>query len=122
MNLHYYARVSEEKENLPPNAFFVIEGVRIFPLVKAIINIGRSLENDIVIDDLRVSRDHAQLRAVSGQFVLFDLNSSRGTFINGHRIVQAILYPHDTISLGDVLLTFNQEDPPPRPDLIDTVR
>ena len=121
-NLDYYAGVREETVNLPPNAFFVIEGVRVYPLVKAIINIGRGLENDVVIDDLRVSRNHAQLRAVHGQYVLFDLNSTRGTFINGNRIVQAILYPHDTISLGDVLLTFNQEFPPPRPDLIDTVR
>jgi len=114
--------VREEIDNLPPNAFFVIEGVRIYPLVKATINIGRSLENDIVIDNVRVSRNHAQLRAIKGQFVLFDLNSKWGTFINGRRIIQAILYPHDTISLGNVTLTFNQEDPPPRPDLIDTVR
>lgn len=112
----------EEIDNLPPNSFLVIEGVRIYPLVKALINIGRSLDNDLVIDDLRVSRIHAQLRAIHGQFVLFDLKSTRGTFLNGHRIAQAILYPQDTISLGDVTLTFNQEDPPPRPDLIDTVR
>ena len=112
----------EEIEPLPRNAFLVIEGLRIYPLVKALISIGRSLENDLVIDDARVSRNHAQLRAVHGQFVLFDLKSTRGTFINGHRIVQAILYPQDTISLGDITLIFNQEDPPPRPDLIDTVR
>ena len=118
----YYVGVRAENDNLPPNAFFVIEGVKIYPLVKAIITIGRSLENDLVIDDLRVSRTHAQLRAISGQYVIFDLKSTGGTFINGHRITQAILYPHDTISLGDVTLTFNQEDPPPRPDLIDTVR
>lgn len=117
----YYVGVRAENDNLPPNAFFVIEGVKIYPLVKAIISIGRSLENDLVIDDLRISRNHAQLRAISGQYVLFDLKSTRGTFINGRRITQAVLYPHDTISLGDVNLTFNQQDPPPRPDLIDTV-
>ena len=121
-NSHYYVGVREEIVSIPPNAFLVVEGVKIYPLVKALINIGRGLENDLVIEDLRVSRNHAQLRAVSGQFVLFDLKSTRGTFINGHRITQAILYPHDTVSLGDVILTFNQEDPPPRPDLIDTVR
>jgi pSer/pThr/pTyr-binding forkhead associated (FHA) protein len=120
--LYYYFGMREEIGTLPPNAFFAIAGVRIYPLVKALITIGRSLENDLVLDDLRVSRNHAQLRAINGQFVLFDLNSSWGTFINEHRIVQAILYPQDTISLGGVTLTFNQEDPPPRPDLIDTVR
>lgn len=121
-NSYYYVGVREEIDNLPPNAFFVIEGFRIYPLVKGIINIGRGLDNHLIIDDLRVSRNHAELRAVNGQFVLFDLNSTGGTFINGHRIVQSVLYPHDTISLGGVTLTFNQEDPPPRPDLIDTVR
>src|SRR5687768_12628371 len=121
-NLRYYIGVREDIVNLPLNAFFVIEGVRIYPLVKATIHIGRSLENDIVIDNVRVSRNHAQLRAIKGQFVLFDLNSKWGTFINGRRIIQAILYPHDTISLGDAILTFKQEDPAPRPDLIDTVR
>jgi pSer/pThr/pTyr-binding forkhead associated (FHA) protein len=114
--------VPEEIDNLPSNAFFVIEGVRIYPLVKGIINIGRGLDNHLIIDDLRVSRNHAELRSIKGQFVLFDLNSTGGTFINERRIVQAILYPHDTISLGGVILIFNQEDPPPRPDLIDTVR
>ena len=122
MNLQYDVRVSEEIEQLPANAFFVGEGVRVFPLIKAIINIGRRLENHLVIEDLRVSRSHAQLRAIHGQFVLFDLNSTRGTFVNGERITQTILYPGDTISFGGVTLTFKQEDPPPRPDLIDTVR
>jgi pSer/pThr/pTyr-binding forkhead associated (FHA) protein len=114
--------VHEEIASLPPNAFFVIEGGRTYPLVKALITIGRALENDLVLDDLRVSRNHAELRAVSEQYVLFDLKSRWGTFVNGHRIAHATLYPHDTISFGGVTFTFNQEDPPPRPDLIDTVR
>ena len=121
-NLHYYAGVKEDNNRLPPNTYFVIEGVKVYPLVKGIINIGRRLENHLVLDDLRVSRSHAQLRAVDGHFVLFDLNSTRGTFVNGKRITQAILYSDDTISLGGVTLTFNQQDPAPRPDLIDTVR
>jgi len=121
-NLHYYVDVSEEIVNLPPNAFFVIEKVKVYPLVKGIINIGRRLENHLVVADLRVSRSHAQLRAINGQFVLFDLNSTRGTYVNGQRIAQAILYPDDTISLGGVTLTFHQQEPVSRPDLIDTVR
>jgi pSer/pThr/pTyr-binding forkhead associated (FHA) protein len=113
--------MDEENDSIPPHAFFVIEGGTIYPLVKAIINIGRMLENHLVIDDSRVSRNHAQLRAIQGQFVLFDLNSTRGTFVNGRRISQTILYPNDAISLGGILLTFKQDDPPPRPDLVDTV-
>jgi len=116
--------MDEETGGIPQNAFFVIEGVKVYPLVKAVISIGRRIENDLVIDDPRVSRRHAELRAnhEQGQFVLTDLNSTGGTFVNGHRISQSILYPGDIISMGGILLTFNQDDPPPRPDLIDTVR
>ena len=116
--------MNEKIDDTPLNAFFVIEGVRIYPVVKAVTNIGRRLENDLVIDDPRVSRRHAQLRAIEGKghFVLLDLNSTRGTFMNGNRITQSILYPKDIISIGGVTLTFNQDDPPPRRDLLDTLR
>jgi pSer/pThr/pTyr-binding forkhead associated (FHA) protein len=114
--------MDEELDSIPPNAFFVIGGVKFYPLVKTVINIGRRLENDLVIDDPRVSRSHAQLRAIEGNYVLFDLSSTGGTFVNGSRVSQTIIYPNDTISLGGVTLIFHQDDPPPRTDLIDTVR
>ncbi|HEX9386163.1 MAG TPA: FHA domain-containing protein [Anaerolineales bacterium] len=120
--LHYDYRVDEEIDNIPPNAFFVVDGVKFYPLTKAVINIGRRLENDLVIDDPRVSRNHAQLRAIQGHYVLFDLSSTGGTFVNGSRVSETIIYPNDSISLGGVILTFNQDNPPPRPDLVDTVQ
>ena len=120
--LHYYYSMDEATENIPLNAFFVIEGVKFYPLVKVVINIGRRLENDLVIDDPRVSRNHAQLRAIEGHYVLFDLGSTGGTFVNGSRTSETIIYPKDVISLGGVTLTFHQDDPPPRSDLIDTIR
>ena len=119
--LYYYDGVENETDRIPPNAFFVVEGTRYYPLAKAIIHIGRRLENDLVIDDPRVSRNHAQLQAIEGHYVLFDLSSTGGTFVNGNRITQTIIYPNDTISLGGATMTFHQDEPPPRPDLIDTV-
>lgn len=119
---HYDYSVAEEIDNIPPNAFLIIDGVKFYPLVKPVINIGRRLENDLAIDDPRVSRNHAQLRASEGHYVLFDLSSRGGTFVNGNRISQTIIYPNDTISLGGVTLTFHQDDPPPRKDLMDTVQ
>ena len=118
----YDCAVVEEIDPIPPNAFFIIDGVRFYPLVKTVINIGRRLENDLVIDDPRVSRNHAQLRASHGHYVLQDLSSTGGTFVNGSRVSETILYPNDTISLGGMTLTFQQDNPPPRLDLIDTVR
>jgi pSer/pThr/pTyr-binding forkhead associated (FHA) protein len=111
---------NEEAENIPENAFLIIEGVKVHPLNQAVVNIGRRLENQLVIDDPRVSRNHAQLRAIKGRFVLFDLNSTGGTFVNGQRTSQTVLYPGDVISLAGVALIFGQDNPPPRPDLANT--
>jgi pSer/pThr/pTyr-binding forkhead associated (FHA) protein len=111
---------TEESDNIPENAFLIIEGVKVHPLNEAVVNIGRRLENQLVIDDPRVSRNHAQLRAIKGRFVLFDLNSTGGTFVNGQRTSQTVLYPGDVISLAGVALIFGQDNPPPRPDLATT--
>jgi pSer/pThr/pTyr-binding forkhead associated (FHA) protein len=113
---------SEVSENIPDNAFLIIEGVRVHPLTETVVNIGRRLENNLVIDDPRVSRNHAQLRAIKGRFVLFDLNSTGGTFVNGQRTSQTVLYPGDVISLAGVALIFGQDNPPPRPDLGEATR
>lgn len=107
-------------ETLPENAFLIVEGVKVYPLKDPVVNVGRRMENHLVIDDPRISRNHAQLRAINGRYVLFDLNSTGGTFVNGQRTSQTVLYPGDVISLAGVALIFGQDNPPPRPDLMDT--
>lgn len=114
-----YNEDHREGENIPENAFLIIEGVKVHQLSDSVVNIGRRLENQLVIDDPRVSRNHAQLRAIKGRFVLFDLNSTGGTFVNGQRTSQTVLYPGDVISLAGVALIFGQDNPPPRLDLND---
>jgi len=109
-----------EAEKIPENAFLIVEGVKVFPLNLSVVNIGRRLDNQLIIDDPRVSRNHAQLRAIKGRFVVFDLNSTGGTFVNGQRTSQSVLYPGDVISLAGVALIFGQDNPPPRSDLRDT--
>lgn len=111
---------TEAGEGIPENAFLIIEGVKVHPLTESVINIGRRLENHLVIDDPRVSRNHAQLRSIKGRYVLFDLNSTGGTFVNGQRTSQTVLYPGDVISLAGVALIFGQDNPPLRPDLAET--
>lgn len=110
----------EEAEPVPNNAFFIIDGTKVFPLEKAVVNIGRRMENDLVIDDPRVSRNHAQLRAVNGRFVIFDLNSTGGTYVNSQRSHQSVLYPGDVISLAGVPLIFGQDHPPADTNLSET--
>src|SRR5688500_2605939 len=99
-----------EKENvIPSNTFLIMEGTKAIPLTQSPITIGRSHENVIVLDDPRVSRKHLEIRVIREHFVLFDLNSSGGTFVNGQRVNQGILYSGDVISLAGVNLVFMQD-------------
>jgi hypothetical protein len=107
-------------EGFPKNAFLIVDGVKVFPLSQPVINIGRRLDNQLVIDDPRISRNHAQVRAIKGRFVIFDLNSTGGTFVNGQRTSQSVMYPGDVVSLAGVPLIYGQDNPPPRPDLKQT--
>lgn len=115
------AKENEELENeMPSNAFLIVHGTKVFPLTKSTIDIGRRIENDLTIDDPRVSRNHAQLRSIKGRFVIFDLNSTGGIFVNSQRTSQTILYPGDVISLAGVSLIFGQDNPPTRADQSET--
>ncbi len=107
-------------DNLPANAFLIVHGTKVFPLQESVVNIGRRIENQLTIDDPRVSRNHAQLRAIKGRFVIFDLDSTGGTFVNGQRTNQTVLYPGDVISLAGVPLIFGQDNPPSQLDLSNT--
>jgi pSer/pThr/pTyr-binding forkhead associated (FHA) protein len=103
---------SEAEQKAPAGfAYLVLHGSRIIPLTRAMIKIGRQLDNHIILEDPRVSRTHAQLRLINDRFVIIDMNSTGGTFINGQRTTQSILYPGDVISLAGVKFVFSQEAP-----------
>jgi hypothetical protein len=94
---------------VPENAFLIVDGTRVVPLDQVVVNIGRRPDNHLVIDDLRVSRLHAQLRAVQGRYVIFDLDSAGGTWVNGKRVTQQTLLPGDVISLSGLPMVFGQD-------------
>ena len=95
----------------PSNGYLVVDGWRGFSIVEPVTNIGRSSDNHLVIDDLRVSRKHAQLRLIHGRHVIFDLDSTGGTFVNGQRVVQCVLYPGDVITLAGLPLIYSNDSP-----------
>ena len=97
-------------KTMPSSAFLIVNS-QVFPLQKELVNLGRKLDNHIVIHDPRVSRNHAQLRVMEGQFVILDLNSTGGTFVNGQRITKSVLYSGDTITLAGVNMKFVQDAP-----------
>lgn len=64
------------------------EETRNWALSGAQTTIGRWTDNDIVLPDRRVSRTHARIERRGNEFVLIDLNSTNGTFVNGKRLVE----------------------------------
>jgi pSer/pThr/pTyr-binding forkhead associated (FHA) protein len=103
-----------ERENLPAQAFLMVEGRRHFPLEQAEVKIGRQLENDLVLKNPHVSRRHALIRLEKGQFFIYDLQSTGGTKVNGNPILSQGLYPGDIINIADVELVYGEgaEQPP----------
>ena len=95
-----------------PRAFVILDGQRTIPLQEAVINIGRRLDNQIIVDDPRVSRNHAQLRLRFGHYVVYNLGSTGGTFVNGQRIDECVLRPGDVISLGGVPVIYGEDGSP----------
>jgi hypothetical protein len=68
--------------------------------------IGRDPQNDLVLDDRRVSRRHAEIRLRLGRYTLYDLQSTNGTYVNGRRVAEMVLSDGDRLSIGGVELLF----------------
>ncbi len=83
-------------------------GTHAIPLESTQLTIGRGLNNDIILEDTRVSRHHAQLRYRARRFWLTDLGSTNGTYINGEQVAEQPLRDGDVISLGGLELTFKE--------------
>ncbi len=98
-----------------PRAYLIVNGERTVMLEQPVLTLGRRLDCDLVVDDLRVSRAHAQLRLRFSRYVLYDLGSTDGTFVNGQRVDEVVLQPGDVISLGGVPLIYGEEASPPEP-------
>ncbi len=75
--------------------------------------IGRSSSNDLVLTQMSISRAHAEVLVQDGEYLLKDLGSKHGTYLNGNRIEQTKLSNGDRINLGGLqgpALTFHQGD------------
>ncbi len=77
---------------------------------KDVVNIGRSKDNDIVLENLSVSRNHARVRLEGERWILLDLESANGTFLNGVRIKKTDLQDGDVVEIGKHSLLFGCEE------------
>jgi pSer/pThr/pTyr-binding forkhead associated (FHA) protein len=83
-----------------PGAAFILEGDQL--------NIGRDSTNEISINDAEISRRHARLTFQGGKYVLEDLGSTNGTFVNGQRLAgPRVLKAGEVVSFGEqIVLVF----------------
>lgn len=78
-----------------------------FDLRKQAIQIGRGTSNDIVLEDIRISRTHARIACGPQGCKIADLGSSNGTMLNGAPITEALLQAGDTLQLGSAILRYS---------------
>lgn len=90
----------------------ILQGEKTVRLNRSVVNLGRKSSNHIAINDLRVSRNHAQIRKVKSDYVIFDVGSSGGTFINSNRVDQHTLRPGDVISLAGFTMIYTIDQSP----------
>lgn len=77
---------------------------QVYELNKDLISLGRDITNDIVINDPEVSRHHCRLTRTSTGYMLEDLGSTNGTFVNGQRLAAARPLAHnDMVGLGETV-------------------
>lgn len=76
---------------------------QVFPLTESVLSLGREANNDVVLIDPEASRRHAQISFQAGRYVIEDLGSTNGTFVNGRQILAATtLSPGDVIEVGEM--------------------
>jgi hypothetical protein len=73
-------------------------------------SLGRRPYNDIVIDNLAVSGEHAVLQMVGADVFIEDLNSTNGTYINGKAIKKQLLQHNDTVEIGKYKIKYLVDD------------
>jgi hypothetical protein len=101
-----------EEPLTPPavGAFLIVDGKRHFRLDRALVTIGRKLDNHLVLPDPHVSRRHAEVRLQGGRHMLRDLDSTSGTRVNGTLIMEHLLQAGDVITISGITLIYG-EDP-----------
>ncbi len=78
-------------------------------LVKENFCIGRTPENDLEVKDALISRRHSSIVKKGDRYVVYDLGSSNGTFVNNEKIEMKVLDDGDVIRIGDTEITYNDE-------------
>lgn len=101
----------DDASNSPEQSVYLVVNRQIIPLVKKVTRLGRQMENDIVFHEDFLSRFHAEIHYEDGRYILRDLDSTSGTFVNSRKIDQCVLNSGDLISLANVQIMFVNNNP-----------
>ena len=93
------------------SSVFLIINKQVIPVTKPVITLGRQLENDIVFHEDFLSRFHAEIVYENEKYVLYDKDSTSGTFVNGKKINRCVLNSGDLISLANIYIMFVNNSP-----------
>jgi hypothetical protein len=84
-----------------------------YPLGRTMVSIGRTGENDLVLPEQPVSRRHAAIQRVPEGWLLTDLGSTNGTYVDGRRIAEPhLLGPGERVTIGDSVFLILENDVP----------
>ncbi len=98
---------------MPKLTFILEDGQEIIVPLAERITIGSTDQNDVFVEDERVSPQHAELLMnADGSVQVFDLKSAAGTFVNGHRVVSHTLLHGDQLAFGPLKAVLDLELPP----------
>lgn len=102
-------RIVQTTGNIPPKLLKFVEGDYVGSTIivrRPLLQIGRSLDNDIVLESAEVSRHHARLEYRGESFHILDLGSTNGTSLNGRQVSDSALSHGDRITFGNITLEF----------------
>jgi two-component system, NtrC family, sensor kinase len=92
------------------------QGTR-FELEEPILRLGRDSSSGVRLHDTEVSRHHAELRRIDDEYIISDLGSSNGTYVNGRRVRQHLLASGDQVQVGTTLMLYTGPSGEPEEDL-----
>lgn len=95
-----------ENQLVSQQGVFLIVNRQMIPLVKPKTTLGRHLGNDIVFHEEFLSRYHAEIVHEEGRYILYDKNSTSGSFVNGKKIEKCFLNSGDLISFANINIMF----------------
>lgn len=99
----------QKTDDTQTHAYLLFKG-QLIVIDEPVFNIGRGDGNNLIIENRYISRAHAQIRYINQKYVIFDLNSSGGTYLNGKRIKKQSLQPGDLITLSKTEIVFGIEN------------